>query len=117
MIKFTSKIFPALKALKVMILVVGAVTVQACFFGGGHRYEPAYGPDPYAYGPRPAYVYGGPPVVYERPPILGDYDDHDAWHDRDWWVRNNHPWVQQHHPAWMEHGHEHEEHEGSHVQR
>ncbi len=33
--KLTSKIFPALKA---TIFVVGAVTLQACFFGGGHRY-------------------------------------------------------------------------------
>jgi len=42
----------------------------------------------------------------------GDYDDHHAWHDRDWWVRNNHPWVQQHHPEWTRH-----EHEADHVHR
>jgi hypothetical protein len=101
-----SKIFPALKA---MILVVGAVTLQACFYGG-HPYGPAYGPDPYAYGPGPAYAYGPPrSYIYTPPPRVGDYDEHRQWHDRDWWVQNNHPWVQQHHPDWVAsraHGHD-----------
>jgi hypothetical protein len=100
--KLTSKIFLALKA---MIFVAGAVTLQACFFGG----HPAYGPDPYAYGSGPGYAYGGSPAyVYGRPPVVGDYDDHHAWHERDWWVRNNHPWVRQHHPEWIAHEHGHE---------
>ena len=92
-----SKIFPALKTL---ILVFGAVSLQACFYGG-HRYEPA----PYAYEPPPRYVYAPPPPVV----VYGDYDEHHAWHDRDWWVRNNHPWVEHHHPDWVtsrEHGHD-----------
>jgi hypothetical protein len=92
-----SKIFPALKTL---ILVFGAVSLHACFYGG-HRYEPA----PYAYEPPPRYVYAPPPPVV----VYGDYDEHHAWHDRDWWVRNNHPWVEHHHPDWVasrEHGHD-----------
>jgi hypothetical protein len=92
-----SKIFPALKTL---ILVFGAVSLQACFYGG-HRYEPA----PYAYEPPPRYVYAPPPPVV----VYGDYDEHHAWHDRDWWLRNNHPWVEHHHPDWVvsrEHGHD-----------
>jgi hypothetical protein len=92
-----SKIFPALKTL---ILVFGAVSLQACFYGG-HRYEPA----PYAYEPPPRYVYAPPPPVV----VYGDYDEHHAWHDRDWWLRNNHPWVEHHHPDWVasrENGHD-----------
>jgi hypothetical protein len=102
-----SKLYPGLK---VIIFVAGAVTLQACFFGGGHPYEPAYGPRPYADGPGPAYAYAPPPpaYVYGRPPAVGDYDDHQMWHDRDWWVHNNHPWVQQHHPDWVAHEHAHQ---------
>ena len=55
--KLTSKIFPTLNA---MIFVAGAVTLQACFFGG----HPAHGPDPYAYGPGPAYMYDGPRLTH-----------------------------------------------------
>jgi len=93
-----SKILPVLKTL---IFVVGAVSLQACFYGG-HRYAQ---PAPYTYAPAPAYGYAQPPAyAYGPPPRVGDYDDHHQWHDRDWWVQNNHPWVQQHHPDWMEHG-------------
>lgn len=103
MSKLTSKFFPVLKAI---IFVAGAVSLQACVYGGHPYYsEPA----PYAYGPGPAYAYGAPPAnVYGRPPVVGDYDEHHTWHERDWWIRNNHPWVQQHHPGWLAHedGHE-----------
>jgi len=103
-----SKIFPVLKTL---IFVVGAATLQACFFGG-HSYPPAYAqPEPYyGYAPAPAYAYASPPPPYRyaTPPRVGDYDAHHEWHDRGWWVQNNHPWVQQHHPDWIAHEHGHD---------
>jgi hypothetical protein len=104
-----SKIFSALKAL---IFVTGATALQACFFGGGHPYysQPApyaYGP---SYGPPSTYAYAGRPAYgYAVPPRDGDYDDHHQWHDRGWWVQNNHPWVQQHHTDWI--GHSHDDHD------
>jgi len=97
-----SKILPVLKT---SIFVLGALSLQACFYGGH-----PYGPAPYAYAPAPAYGYARPPAyAYAPPPRVGDYDAHHQWHDRDWWVQNNHPWVQQHHPDWIasrEQGHE-----------
>jgi hypothetical protein len=91
-----------LPGLKTLILVFGTVSLQACFYSG-HRYEPA----PYAYEPPPPYIYAPPPPIV----VYGDYDDHHAWHDRDWWIRNNHPWVEHHHPDWVasrEHFHDHD---------
>jgi len=100
-----SKILPVFKML---ILVLGALSLQACFYGGHPYYSqpaPAYG-----YAPAPAYGYARPPAYgYARPPAygyvpparVGDYDAHHQWHDRDWWVQNNHAWVHQHHPDWV----------------
>jgi hypothetical protein len=97
-----SKIFSFLNAL---IFVIAALSLQACFYE--HSYTPAYGPDPYAYGPGPdygpGYAYRPPPAYAYVPGRVGDYDDHHAWHDRDWWVEHDHPWVQQHHPGWLQH--------------
>jgi hypothetical protein len=110
-----SKIAPVFKAL---IFVAGAGSLQACFYGGHHRAQPApygYSSGPaYGYAPQPApqpeYRYAPPPAYkYAPPPQVGDYDEHHQWHDRDWWVRHNRPWVQQHHPAWLAsqgHGHD-----------
>jgi hypothetical protein len=98
----------ASKVLLVLLPVGAALMLQACFFGGGHPYH-RYG---YGYAPPPvdpppvAYAYQPPPRVY------GDYDDHHAWHDRDWWIKNNRPWVQHHHPAWL--GHDHDDHDHDH---
>jgi hypothetical protein len=110
-----SKISPVFKAL---IFVAGAVSLQACFYGGHHRVQPApygYSSGPaYGYAPQPApqpgYGYARPPAYkYAPPPQVGDYDEHHQWHDRDWWVQHNRPWVQQHHPGWVAsqgHGHD-----------
>ena len=69
-----SKIFPALKA---MIFVAGASSLQACFL---RRTSVLLGPAPYAYGPAalgyalrrgsPAYAYGSAAAR------VGDYDEH-----------------------------------------
>ncbi|MGH7934834.1 MAG: hypothetical protein ACREQN_16960 [Candidatus Binataceae bacterium] len=69
-----------------LVLIFGTFTLQACF--GEHHYNPAPG---YGYG----YGYQQPSVAY------GDYDQHHVWHDRDWWVQNDHDWAQQHHPNWF----------------
>ncbi|HVB80338.1 MAG TPA: hypothetical protein VNE82_10405 [Candidatus Binataceae bacterium] len=95
--------------LKALISVVGAVSLQACFYGGHPYYSQA---EPYGYAPAPAYGYARPPA-YAYAPRVGDYDEHHQWHDRNWWVQNNHVWVQHHHPDWIatrEHGHDHDEH-------
>jgi hypothetical protein len=111
-----SKISPVLKTL---IFVAGAMSLQACFYGGHPYYSQpapyAYAPAPaYGYAPAPAYGYARPPTyAYAPPASVGDYDEHHQWHDRDWWVQNNHAWVQQHHPDWVasrEQGHDHEYH-------
>jgi hypothetical protein len=69
-----------------LLLICSSLMLSACFYGRG--------PDPgYAYGPRYGYA-AAPPVV------AGDYDEHHAWHDRDWWVSNHHDWVVTHHPDW-----------------
>jgi hypothetical protein len=71
-------------------------TCAACVdYGPGYGYGPGPG---YAYAPAPAYAAG-----YGRPVIVGDYDDHHAWHDRDWWVSHDRGWVQSHHHEWLEH--------------
>lgn len=33
----------------------------------------------------------------------GDYDNHQQWHDANWWLQNRHDWVVVHHPEWTEH--------------
>jgi hypothetical protein len=86
--------------LKGWAFVAAAVSLQACFYGGGHPYYAQ--PAPYAYAPAPAYQYARPPgYAYVPPPRVGDYDAQHQWHDRTWWVQNNHAWVQQHHPDWI----------------
>jgi len=105
----SSKIY---SALKVLGFIAGAAMLQACFFGGGHRYYDD--PEPYAYSPGPpVYAYGPAPAYgYAAPPVIGDYDGHHRWHDRDWWVHNDRSWVTQHHRNWIGHERaEHEEHE------
>ena len=110
-----SDIFPLSfpSAIKTLTFIAGAALLQGCFFGGGgHPYyaDPApYGP---SYGAPPAYAYAAPAPTYRyaAPPRIGDYDEHHAWHDRDWWVQNNHPWVVQHHPDWVAHEHDHDHH-------
>jgi hypothetical protein len=32
----------------------------------------------------------------------GDYDNHQQWHDVNWWLQNRHEWVVEHHPEWTE---------------
>ena len=32
----------------------------------------------------------------------GDYDNHQQWHDANWWLQNRHDWVIEHHPEWTE---------------
>ena len=67
-----------------------ALAVEGCV---AETPVPAYGYSApyYPYGPATV----GPPVVY------GDWDEHHAWHDRDWWVSNRRPWVEQHHQDWL----------------
>jgi hypothetical protein len=31
----------------------------------------------------------------------GAYDQHNQWHNQQWWSQNNPSWVQQNHPEWM----------------
>jgi hypothetical protein len=108
-----------ISVLKTLILAVGAVSLQACFYGG-HRYYSQ--PEPYGYAPAPTYGYApnygyAPAYGYTRAPAYGyaprrDYDHHES-NDRDRRVQNNHREVQEHHSgrvASREHGHEHDEH-------
>ena len=89
-----------LPVFKMLIFALGALSLQACFYGGGHPYYSQ--PAPYAYAPAPAYGYARPPTyAYVAPARVGAYDEHHQWHDRTWWVQNNHAWVQQHHPDWV----------------
>ena len=75
-----------------LLLACSIFALSACFYGPS--------PDP-SYGYSPAYAYSvAPPVA------VGDYDEHDAWHDRDWWMTNRHDWVEHHHPDW-DHGYHH----------
>jgi len=32
----------------------------------------------------------------------GDWDEHHAWHNSDWWHDNHPGWVYRHHPEWAE---------------
>ena len=32
----------------------------------------------------------------------GDYDNHNQWHDADWWLKNRHHWVTVNHPEWTD---------------
>ena len=108
-----SKIYSALKAL---IFVAGATALQACFFGGGHRYysDPApysYGPSygPSYYGPPSSYAYGPAPAYgYAVSPRERDYDEH--YQRRDYGrVQNDHPMVQHHPDRAAAHGHGHDD--------
>ncbi len=89
--------------LESLLLLVGILAFQGCF--EEHRYV---APEPVYVAPEP--VYGPPYGVYG----YGDYDEHRAWHDRDWWVANRHDWVQQHHPDWFGSKEHHEEHHEEH---
>jgi hypothetical protein len=79
---------------KVSLLSLMAVGAAACYEAG-----PAY---PVYGGGYPAYGYRAP-----APVVVGDYDEHHAWHDRNWWVANNRGWVQEHHSDWLNHHDEH----------
>ncbi len=82
-------------SLAALILLIGgsAIAVQGCF-------EESYGPGPgYGYG---SYYPYGPSYAAAPPVVLGDWDEHHAWHDRDWWVENRRPWVEQHHHEWLQ---------------
>lgn len=93
-------------ALVLTVLIGGsAMAVQGCFeeYGPGPGYGYGYAPSYYPYGPS----YGAPgPMVY------GDWDEHHAWHDQDWWLANRRPWVEEHHHEWLAGrlGHEYHEH-------
>ena len=87
-------------------LVFGMLAFQGCFVEEPRHVAPAYGYPAYGYtAPAPAYVAPAPAVV-----VRGDYDEHHAWHERDWWVSNRPNWVHDHHPEWLAKEH-HEEHE------
>lgn len=102
----TSKIFLTLGT---SAIVFGMLGLQGCFVVEEPRHvAPAYGYPAYDY---PAYGYAAP-----APPVLvyGDYDEHHAWHERNWWVNSRRDWVKEHHPDWLaskeRHG-DREEHE------
>lgn len=100
----------ASKILLFLLPLCAALTLQACFYGGGrHHYGPGYGysPSPVYAAPPPAYSYRQPPP----PRVYGDYDAHHVWHDRDWWVKNDRSWVEHHHPTWLSHGQDHHDHD------
>jgi len=113
-----SKIYSALKAL---IFVVGASALQACFFGGGHRYysEPGYysEPAPYSYGPSYGPSYYGPPSTYAygpapaygyaAPPRVRDDDDH--YQRRDYGRVHNEHAMEHHADRAAAHGHGHDD--------
>lgn len=88
------------KIISVLVLgtMVGgsAMALEGCI---AETPVPAYGYSTpyYPYGPATV----GPPVVY------GDWDEHRAWHDRDWWVENRRPWVETHHHEWLAHNNVH----------
>jgi hypothetical protein len=87
------------------LLVLTALLGGSAFAASG-CFEETYGPAPYAYG-GPAYYPYGPGPAYRPPVVYGDWDEHHAWHDRDWWMANRRPWVESHHHEWLEHhGHE-----------
>jgi hypothetical protein len=78
------------------------------------------------YAGPPAYGYGGPvysaPAYYPAAPVYsggavvsGDWDEHHAWHDRNWWVANRRPWVEQHHSEWLAHNTAHDYAHQEHV--
>jgi hypothetical protein len=80
-----------IKAIGATSLVFGMFAVQGCFESNYPGYGPGYGGG-YAYGP----------TYYEPAPVVvGDYDEHRAWHDRDWWVSNRRDWVNDHHKEWI----------------
>ncbi|HTY54288.1 MAG TPA: hypothetical protein VMB26_03755 [Candidatus Binataceae bacterium] len=80
-------------------LAVSMLVLEGCFYGGPGGYYP--GP---AYGPAYGYAEPRAPLV-----VYGDYDEHHAWHDRDWWVNSRPQWVHEHHPEWIA-SREHPEH-------
>lgn len=71
------------------MLFVGAIfAFSACVdYGPGYGYGPGPG-----HAPAPVYAEG-----YGRSVGVGDYDEHHAWHDRDWWVSHDRGWVESHH--------------------
>ena len=81
---------------QVGLFALGAFGAQACYeentYPAGGYYGPGY--------------YSSPPPV-----VLGGYDEHQSWHDRDWWVSHDHQWVENHHHEWLEHHEAHEAHE------
>lgn len=75
----------------VLTALVGgaAMAVEGCI---------AETPVPVGYS-APYYPYG--PATVRAPAVYGDWDEHHAWHDRDWWVANRRPWVAEHHREWL----------------
>jgi hypothetical protein len=75
-------------------LVLGMFVLQGCFESN----YPAYGH--YGYAAGPSYY------VEPAPVVVGAYDEHHAWHNRDWWVSNRRDWVSTHHKEWLAHNNE-----------
>lgn len=90
------KLRKVLSTLAFSTIICGALALQGCF-------EEPYAAGPgYGYGAGYGSVYGGPPVVVGGPQVgYGDWDEHHAWHQRDWWGANRRPWVQEHHQEWL----------------
>ena len=84
-----SKIIIAIQAAS---LVFGMLALQGCF-------ESNYPAPGYGYASAPGYYYAPAPVYVGD----GDYDEHHAWHDRNWWVNNRRDWVNDHHKEWLAH--------------
>jgi len=49
-----------------------------------------------------AALFAAAPVVAHAEHHDGDWDEHHAWHNSDWWHDNHPGWVYRHHPEWAE---------------
>jgi hypothetical protein len=49
-----------------------------------------------------AALFAAAPVVAHAEHHDGDWDEHRAWHNSDWWHDNHPGWVYRHHPEWAE---------------
>ncbi len=88
------------------------VAAQAAALGLGiFALQGCYGPS--YYGGGGGYGYAGGPGSYAEPApvVVGDYDEHHAWHNRDWWVSNRRDWVSTHHSEWLAHNGHVDQHE------
>jgi hypothetical protein len=86
-------------AIGATFLVFGMLAVQGCYVS----HYPGYGG--YGYAPAPGYGYAGPRYYAPAPAYVreGAYDEHHAWHDRNWWVNNRRDWVNNNHKEWLGH--------------